>query len=575
VTRRDLLLTPAAAAAARPATAAPARAVLPIYAPEVKSAGIYFAHPAMKPVLKYNHDVDIVRFKGRFYASWNANTSPGEHVPGQFNFLSHSDDFEHWSPPVRLFTSEGGSTNPVEQDNQWQPGFINYHDRTLFCAWCTYTGNRTFVSSSSDGAHWTNREVPCAPPGWEGKILGFPTIHGLLTSRGVMMFPCSMPATGKFLVGTTRYAAILMSADGGRTWEWSNLIEAVNWSSLGEDPKQYGGDTITLWEPVIWEEADGRLGLLIRNSTAQEEKETRQEKPHRMILYATSADHGRTWTKARPIEVDSICSRIYAASRASSREDLLMVMNDWHVRIPKPIPQDRFALSLYCAPVCEPDLLLPGPLAQPDGGGHAYYPSGFVDRGTLYLAYTYPSGIHCSRIETLPDYSRPFLLPRGGRPGLKIERGIARFSKTQATLGVTPTAAMLRQPELAISFAFRIDRYFGQSLPVLTLGGKVREGTLLRSVYDAAKGEDVLQARQPGNRWVNLGPLAMKREHRLQARVGRNGYAISLDGAAPLEFPGRLLRKFAIGGLYEAPEWPAGTGRTIGMEVPIASIAIG
>jgi hypothetical protein len=27
----------------------------------------------MKPVLKYNHDVDFVRFKGRYFASWNAN----------------------------------------------------------------------------------------------------------------------------------------------------------------------------------------------------------------------------------------------------------------------------------------------------------------------------------------------------------------------------------------------------------------------------------------------------------------------------------------------------------------------
>jgi hypothetical protein len=545
-----------------------------VYAPEVKTADIYFAHPGMKPVLKYNHDVDIVRFKGRFFASWNANTSPGEHVPGQFNFLSTSDDFERWSPPVRLFTSEGRSTNPVDADNQWQPGFINYHDRKLFCAWCTYTGNRTFVSSSEDGVHWTNREVPSAPPGWEGKILGFPTIHGLLTSGDVMMFPCSMPKTGKFLVGETQYAAILMSADGGKSWEWSKLIEAVNWSSFGEDPKQFGGETIYLWEPVIWEEADGRLGLLIRNSTAQETQDTRLEKPHRMILHATSSDHGRTWTKARPIEVDSICSRMYAASRTSSRDDLLMVVNDWHTRVPKGIPHDRYALALFCAPVPDPDLLLPGPIVQPEGGGQAYYPSGFVDAKRLYLAYTYPSGIHGSAVTSLPDFSRPFLLPRGSRPGLKLAAGVAHFSKSQATLGIVPTAAMVKQAELTVSLDFTIDRYFGAPLTLLSLGGKTKQGTLIRSFYDEAQGHDVLQVRQPANRWETIAPLPMKQAHRLEVRLGRSGYGVSLDRAPHREFTGALLRKMAIGGLYDAPEWPAGTGRTIGIRVPLDSITL-
>lgn len=34
---------------------------LSIYSPDVKLGSIYTPHPAVKPVLKYNHDVDIVK----------------------------------------------------------------------------------------------------------------------------------------------------------------------------------------------------------------------------------------------------------------------------------------------------------------------------------------------------------------------------------------------------------------------------------------------------------------------------------------------------------------------------------
>ena len=80
---------------------------------------------------------------------------------------------------------------------------------------------------------------------------------------------------------------------GGQTWHWSEPIEAVRWSEIHEDPKRFGGETIYLWEPAIFEQADGRIGLLIRNSTAQDDPE-RAEVPHRMLLYATSSDQGKT-----------------------------------------------------------------------------------------------------------------------------------------------------------------------------------------------------------------------------------------------------------------------------------------
>lgn len=549
--------------------AAPARARLKLYQPTVKTADIYFAHPGAQPYLKYNHDVDIVRFKGRYIAAWNANTASGEHVPGQYNYLSVSSDFERWTRPVRLFTSEGGSVNPIEDDNQWQPSFINYHDRILYSAWCTFTGGRTFVSQSADGVKWVNKEVPAAPPGLEGKVVGFPTTHGLLTSKDVLMFPCSLPYLGKFIVGSTRYAAMLMSRDGGKNWEWSEPIEAASWSEVGENPAEFGGETIYLWEPSVYELPDGRFGLLIRNSTAQDAPE-RAEKPHRMILAASSGD-GRRWTKARPIEVDSICSRMLALSGARTPDDLLMVMNDWHVRVPQRISFDRYFLALYCAPVCEPDLLLPGPVVQPEGGT-AFYPNGFTHDGRLHLAYTYPAGIHASVVDPLPDFSEPFLLPRGSRSGFSVEGRIARLGQRYTSLGLVLTAALTRAPELRLSFEMNVSRYNGGPFPILTLGGKTRNGTAIRAI--STGGPDEFQIRK-GDRWERLAGFRMKEWNRFDVRLGREDFAVAWNGGPPAQFQVPLLRKVSFGGLYEAPEWPMGMSRASGILLNLDSIAIG
>ena len=546
---------------------------LPLYRPTVKHADIYFHHPGMRPALQYNHDVDIVRFKGRFFAAWNANEVGKEDAPGQYNFLSISDEFERWSRPVRLFTADAGCENPVESDNQWQPIFINYHDRTLFCAWCDYNGRRTFVSASTDGVHWTNRDVPIAPPALEGQVVGFPTNHGLLTSRDVMMFPCSLPlAEDKCIVGHTRCAGVLLSEDAGKSWRWSEPVEALTWSEIGEDPGEFGGETVYLWEPMLFEQGDGRIGLLIRNSTAQDAPE-RAEKPHRMLLYAASDDHGRTWSKARPVEVDTICSRNFSAAGTGTPDSLLMVMNDNHVRIPERISLDRYFLSLYCAPVCDPDLLLPGPVVQPEGGT-AFYPNGFVFDDQLYLAYTYPRGTHSSIVHPLPDFSAPFLLPRGGRPGLRIEDRVARFGQRQSSLGLVLTEKLTRQHRLRLEFDVNVSRYNGGHWPILTLGGKTRNGTVIRAIYSEAKRSDVFQVRAGGNEWVDVARLTMKEWHRVAVEMNEHSFSVAVDREAAQTFEAALLRKICFGGLYERPEWPQGMSRSSEVQLRLDSISI-
>jgi hypothetical protein len=389
-----------------------------------------------------------------------------------------------------------------------------------------------------------------------------------------MLFPCSLPfvEAKNYMVGDTRYAGILRSEDGGKTWSWSEPIEALSWKQAGENPAEFGGDLITLWEPMLFEQADGTIGLLIRNSTAQEHPE-RSEKPHRMLLYASSADGGRTWTKARTVEVDTICSRNYAVSGVGTADSLLMVMNDNNVRVPERISHDRYFLSLYCAPVCNPDLLLPGPVIQPQGGT-AFYPNGFVEDGKLYVAYTYPGGIHSSVIAPLPDFSKPFLLPREGRAGLKLEDGIAHFGQRQSSLGLVLTEQLTRQPKLHLTFDVNVSKYNGFDWPLLTLGGKTHNGTTLRAIYSEAAKADVFQVAIGGNKWADLAPCKLKTWHHVEVDLTQEGFAVSINGAPAQSFKKPLLRKICFGGLYVAPPWPMGMSGNHDVQVKLDSIMV-
>jgi len=528
---------------------------LPVYRPRVAQSTIYHPRNGKKPYLRYNHCVDLVRFRGRYLAAWNANTTGGENKPGQYNFISASDDFRRWSAPEPLFAGDRCSPR-VTSDNQWQPSFINDQDERLFCAWCDFNARKTYIAVSIDGRQWTNREISPAPPELSGQVVAFPTNHGLRTGAGVLLFPVSYPEiTPPGGVGACRYAGFLASHDGGETWRYGGLTQAVAYGAGLPRPEGAAWDRTGIWEPMYFEHHDGRLGLLIRNSGEH-------DKPLKMaaedtILTSIGELSDARWPECRSISLESVPTRSFAVRHD---DGLLMVMNDWTTASsPGTIPDDRFELALFVAPDADANLLLPGPRIQP-GGGRGFYPNGFLAEGKLYCAYTYPNYIQASVVDVLPDFTESFLLPRESRPGLELdeEAGEIRLGMPEGTLGVVPSSSLRREDEICLQFDFTCRVRSEGPFPLLTAGGKNECGLVLLLVFDPETEADRLVLRRPGEPEVDLAdPLALYQRTAVALTLGRASFAVEVAGVRR-EFAGAIHRKIALGGLYWPTAWPRG-----------------
>lgn len=530
---------------------------LKTYAPQVRQGYIYCRHPSAKDPLRYNHDVDVVRFKGRYYAAWNANHEAAEGVAGQYNVLSHSDDYLHWSPPVRMFADAAYCANPVTNDSQWQPGFINVNDEYLLCAWCTHArGPKMYVSRSYDGVHWENREVQNAPSALLGLCMGFPTNHGFISRTGRLMFPCSLPPNPKppgdnYLVGETEYSGVLMSDDRGETWFWSEPIRTADWRALGEDPQVRGTEFATTWEPMVFDTNGGALGLLVRNSTTQEDA-SRPDKPHQMLFYTRSEDDGMTWARAWPTQVQTLCSRNFTAGANDAHGGLYMIHNDQPARVPVKMSGDRYHLALFLAPVTDPDLLLPGPVMLP--AGRAFYPNGFVQDGRLYLGATH-NGVLWMTVDPLPDYAEPFLMVRQARLMPQLTDGLYNFPARQSTLCLVLSRALTEADNLTLRFEQMVMDYATEDYPILTLGGVSERGLTLCAGFDHARQQCQLIAVSAARERTVLADYTQGQWNNIAVTMDMEKTSFTINGQTTV-VPVACARKIAFGGLYEAPAWP-------------------
>ncbi|MBM4083468.1 MAG: exo-alpha-sialidase [Planctomycetes bacterium] len=549
-----------------------ADAPYPVAKFEIEHAVINEVYPAWSPHMGYNHDSDITQFKGRYVAAWNANPeTPEESRPGQRNYLSVSDDFRHWSVPVEPFTSKGGAVQPVDSsgnDFQWQPNFVNYKNEALFCAWCVTGPNAaTFVSRSTDGVHWENvRITEPLPKSYDRDAspgaTPFPSNHGLLTKSGTMLFPICL-APSAMPKGKPLQVCALISKDAGRSWHWGEFTPILPVQKFLKPDKSNTGDKneVHVWEPHLFEHPDGRIGLLIRVGNAAPEDGLTGDQ---MILYAESSDGGVTFSHPRTVDIETISSRHQSFSMARSSSDLMLVANDW---LPGYCPtlRDRHFLSLYFSPVCDPDLLIPGPVIQQRGTiGH--YPNGEINNGEMIISYSYgmkPRAIYASRIKNLPDFRTPFFLRRESRPSAVIDEThhVAYLPETFSSLGLVLTKDLTEQKQLSFEFTAKLltvpSFYPGQSkdeavngMTLLTIGAMDHHNTQIRVTRPLPPYHvEVLR----DNRWVKVTEVTLRELIHVSVRMTDEDCTVRVNNATPLTVSGRLNRKINFGGFHTDP----------------------
>ncbi|MDP0495875.1 MAG: sialidase family protein [Verrucomicrobiota bacterium JB024] len=525
---------------------------IPVYSPEV-SIGYVYEDTGVEGEPRYSHAPDVVRFQGTYLAVWMGNPNGSEGKPGQALYLSTSTDFTIWSPPQTLFSDIYGWAVP------WQPALVNVHDEDLYCAWSMPSEGRLVVSRTTDGKTWTHQDVPAAPGAVQDRLTGFPTGHGLVTSKGRILIPCSLPPVSKKgLWIRNRLQAVLISDDNGTSWYWSEPIAGAQWSGHGGDPAQHGDDDqIYHWELSLYEQADGTLRFLARNTSRMPDP---GREDYRTLLTGESRDGGLSWTEAVPVEIDSLSARPFAA-KASPSEGLLAVANDWVRSVPQSSWNTRFGLSLFLSPVDDPNLLLPGPLVQPENG-LACYPDGIVSGDALYLVYTQGRGEHgyanigATRVEPLPDFTRPFLLPRGARQGLTLDDTLARFSLPESSLALVLPPELTAKEKLTLQFETRLDA-LARNMSILEVGGKTRAGVRLRVSMDPTTGQPRYEAARAGdNAWQLIGHASEGDWNPFTVTLENHGVTLQLNDNPPVRLPGPVLRKISFGGLSEAPAWP-------------------
>ena len=239
-----------------------------------------------------------------------------------------------------------------------------------------------------------------------------------------MLFPICLapPATpdGKWS-GKPLQVCALISTDAGRSWHWGEFTPVLPVQKFLKPGKTNTGDKkeVHVWEPHFFEHPDGRIGLLIRVGNAGPEDGLTADQ---MILYAESKDGGLNFSNPRTVDIETISSRHQSFSMARSSSDLMLVANDWLPGYPRTL-RDRHFLSLYFSPVCDPDLLIPGPVIQ-QRGTTGHYPNGEINNGEMIISYSYgvkPRAIYASRVTNLPDFTHA-VLPTPGKPARRRHR---------------------------------------------------------------------------------------------------------------------------------------------------------
>ena len=220
--------------------------------------------------LAYNHCAAIEFFNGKFYAMWQGNISgvEGHNInrgtPVEL-WLRTSDDFKSWSDPAKFLSSEKLCENPFKgATQQVQAGLLNYNGNELWCFFL-HQGNKEndglYLSRLNKGGKWKNERILPSLVEIGGKMYSFYTsVSPVVFSSGRIALPLTFISQeqiefekgGKKTVQPKRFNGVVYSDNEGTTWQFSNLVS-------------HPSDFSAMWEPAVYEQADGKIRLFVRN----------------------------------------------------------------------------------------------------------------------------------------------------------------------------------------------------------------------------------------------------------------------------------------------------------------------
>ena len=570
-----------------------------LYRPKIERSFVLDTHSSP---LQYNHDATIAFFANTWFALWNAGRkcsrslcvflrrpqrrgcTEKEGVPPQFNAMSTSADLKRWSQPVRAFSDEAFSANPVACDSatcvQWQPNLFLLADGRLGCVW---SANIAAVPGSWGTKMATYFSVLSSWPGkWTNHRLGFgqdnspePLVDGVRWSLFASQNPLRLPS-GRILapvvmtggappdapascsakpappnasmVCQSRRASVLISDSHGATWSVSagTSIAAADWA---------------VWEPTVWAPtpSSSEVYLIARWNKGRVADQRMQ--------WAKSTDSGSSFSPLRALPLDTVVSRMQVmpqAAAAGGTARFLMVMNDadgWKSHG----SSGRVNVALFLSPSGPPPVasvaFAPG-VGLSEHGEIAMYPqmwqvekklvvvysSGDAPRGIRVASLLLPTaGKHMVAVRNNSQYFVAHKTPRGEEPSVVTEASgaevlrLCRFSS--ASLELPPVSCLASGPGLRLQLAFRLRRPTATTpatasapdFTVATVGDGQAHARLVASPKTGDTVELRLMCATNGNETASVAvSLASLNAWTTLELVTSPGGRLSVNGSAPL-----------------------------------------
>lgn len=397
-----------------------------VYDPEIRTEVIYRGGTGENPTL-YNHCASAEWLDGKFYVIWQANALNEEGQPGQALYVSTSEDFANWSQPEKIIGVDVGSYRPASNFIPKQPNLVRVGDE-LWCVWHAWGGGSPTATDpqmaqqkSSDGwtrwggggtsirlarlkagqDTWSDEEIQSWVMRDGRRYLGYTSQNPVLLSSGRVVVPVTYiekdPQPGLL---PHRFVAFLYTDDNGGNWAMSEEVD-------------YPGDHNAVWEPHLYEQADGTLRIVVRNMTRSRNKIAQNN-----ILTTTGSgvEKGsvlRMEHDLKPMQIETISERPQVMVPETPGGHFVMLHHD--VIANQVVYANRENLAAYFSRSGGDDFVAGTSLTP--RGEIASYAQGLLHDGNLYVAYTSgatyePRSIHAITVSPLPSAENYYIFPR-------------------------------------------------------------------------------------------------------------------------------------------------------------------